>query len=288
MSLILANKNKSNSHDPLCESERLDGLRRASMFKTLCKNHERISKDNDVRMVKYAFLIMRNDKSQGQDYAGLLKSLMRLYLNRYRRRHSGKRVLGYSWILNIESSTGLPYLHVIFYVSKETYDTCLDEEFIPEAGRILSELFYVPYENWDKPESTEDDVNDIKDLGYYWMVVCESEGITGAVVSYNHDKGRYILSHGKHPYLKHLKDTPLLTDLNGSSVFLSKINAGSGQNDNGLSYFKILAREAFLTSGERSYGVSHKRVKQVSENERLTIPEKGTGNGIKKLLNDDL
>jgi len=238
-------------------------------------------------MVKYAFLITDDQSLTEQDYADRLKSLMRLYLNRYRRRHSGKRVLGYSWVLNVESSNASPYLHVIFYVSNETYDACPDEEYIPEAGKKLPKLFYVAHEDWNKPESTEDDVNDIKDLGYYWMVVCESEGCTGAVVSYNHDKGRYILSHGEHPYLKHLKDTPLLTDLNGSSVFLSKINAGSSQNDNGLSYFKILAREAFLTPGERSYGVSHKRVKQASENVPLTIPETDTDDGIKKSLNDN-
>lgn len=261
------------------------------IYTSLLGNHERVTQSGDVKLVRFAFLV--NDPEgrkkltpdQAIVHARLLKSLIRLYFNKYRRRRSGKRVLGYSWVMHTEQYRNKPYLHIVFYVTSTAYDEMMPEP-RNEAQVMLPDVSNdsVEKSSLNVPESV---LSVISDLGHYWTVICQSKGYSGAAVSYNIDKGRYQLSHGEHPHLDYLKDFDIFQDLNDGHEGLVTQKLDISGNRVYL-YLRLIASEAYFLPKERSFGVSYRGKKEVSENVPLTIPETGNENGIKKALNDDL
>lgn len=230
----------------------------------LLDNHDRVTQLHDVRLVRFAFLV--NDpegrhkltSNQAAVHARLLKSLFRIYLNKYRRRRSGKRVLGYSWVMHSEQYCNKPYLHIVFYVSPDTYDELM--------LKPHSETITLPSDSLE-PNAEKDPekaLSIISDIGYYWTIVCHSNGLTGAAISYNLDKGRSLLSHGEHSHITLLEDYDILADLNGDQhTVLLKLDISDKRV---YVYFRQIAQEAYFLPKERSFGVSYSVKKQISKN----------------------
>lgn len=264
--------------------------RLAVIYTSLRNNHVRVTQSGDVRLVRFSFLM--NDPEERKKltpeqaivHARLLKSLIRIYLNKYRRRRSGKRVLGYSWVMHTEKHRNKPYLHIVFYVTPAAYD-----EMMPEPR---NEVQVIPSDVSDdsthkvSQKAAESVLSVVSDLGHYWTVICTSKGYSGAAVSYNLDKGRSLLSHGEHPHIELLKDCDVMTDLNGDEDYvLLKLNI---EDKRVYGYLQQISKEAYFLPKERSFGVSYRSKKEVSKTVPLTIPETDTENGIKNILNSNL
>jgi len=234
--------------------------RLAIIHAALLDNHERVTQSGDVRLVRFAFLVNDPDErnrltpEQAITHARLLKSLIRIYLNKYRRRRSGKRVLGHSWVMHTEQNRNKPYLHIVFYVTSSAYDEMMPEprnEVQVMTSDVSTGLSVKPAEK--SPESI---LSVISDLGYYWTMVCQSEDRTGAAVSYNIDKGRILLSHGEHPHIELLKDYDVIMDLNGDEDYvLLKLDIADKRV---YGYLKQISQEAYFLPKERSFGVSYR------------------------------
>jgi len=230
---------------------------------SLLNNHERVTQSGDVRLVRFAFLV--NDPEERKKltpeqaivHARLLKSLMRNYLNKYRRRRSGKRVLGYSWVMHTEKNRNKPYLHIVFYVISTAYD-----EMMPEPR---NEVQVIPSDVSDDStqKASESALSVISDLGHNWTVICQLGGYSGAAVSYNIDKGRSELSHGNHPHVEWLESYEVMEDLNGDEDYvLLKLNITDKRV---YGYLKQISQEAYFLPKERSFGVSYRGKKQESK-----------------------
>jgi len=230
---------------------------------SLLDNHERVTQSGDVRLVRYSFIVhdpddrKRLNPEEAITHARLLKSLIRIYLNKYRRRRSGKRVLGYSWVLNSERYRNKPYLHIVFYVPANAYD-----EMMPEPRHEVQAVS-ADVSDDSTQKASESVLSVISDLGHYWTVICQSKGYSGAAVSYNIDKGRSELSHGNHPHVELLKDYDVLRDLNGDEDFVKlKLDVTDKRV---YGYLKQISHEAYFLPKERSFGVSYRGKKQESK-----------------------
>lgn len=249
--------------------------RRDIIYKALKNNHDRVTLSEEIKVVRFAFLV--NDPEgrkilkpeQAIVHARLLKTLIRKYLNKYRRRRSGKRVIGYSWVMHTERDRNKPYIHILFYVSATAYDEMMPEP--RHEAQVVSSEQSGEFVEVSTQKATDNALSVISDIGYYWTAICSSEGHTGAAVSYNIDKGRKLLSHGDHPHLKLLEHYDIVTDLNGDDAHvLNKLHVTDKQV---YRYLYRISQEAYFLPKERSFGVSYRGKNKVSENEPLTIPE---------------
>lgn len=235
----------------------------------LMSNHERVTKLGDTYLVKYAFLLNDPEDRTGfkeerlsLSHAELLKSLMRDYLNAYRKRKSGKGVLGYSWMLQSEAHRQIPYIHILFYLkadmnnarmpikrqSKSLEATVTDSDKYNDVIARFAKFFQL--------EASEEVLSVVSDLGSFWVSICEKNGLKGACRSYNFDRDSEQLNHGQHRYIDKLNKNYISNDINGSHRIMSKLVSEVGDTKSIRDYFNCLSQEAYFLPNERSYGVS--------------------------------
>ncbi|MEX9612453.1 hypothetical protein AB7Y92_20615 [Providencia manganoxydans] len=241
-----------------------EDYRKYKIYSKLISNHDRVTKLFDVQLVKYAFLLSDPEGKQSLFdnesilHAKHLKKFIRLYLNKYRKRTSGKNVVGYSWVLQTEAYRGIPYLHILFYLKAEMYNKDMPIH-IP-TGLPFERFAYAFLDDNEKREQQKaygECLSVISDLGWYWTHICSQNGFEGTCVSYNLDKDRVLLSHGNHRYIERLKDFgDLYPDINGSSFIQNKLCSVINDRASVNGYFHYLANEAYFLPRERSYGTS--------------------------------
>jgi len=235
----------------------------------LMSNHERVTKLGDIYLVKYAFLLNDPEGRKGfkeerlsLSHARLLKSLMRDYLNAYRKRISGKSVLGYSWVLQSEAYRKIPYIHILFYLKADMNNARMPikrqlKSLEPtvtgsdEYSDVISR-----FTKFFQLKASEEVLSVVSDLGMFWVSICKKNRFEGACVSYNFDRDGEQLNHGQHRYIDKLNKDYISNDINGSHRIMSKLVSEVGDRQSIRDYFNCLSQEAYFLPNERSYGVS--------------------------------
>jgi len=245
---------KSNTED----------YRKHKIYSKLINNHDRVTKLFDVQLVKYAFLLSVPEGKRSLNdnesilHAKHLKKLIRLYLNKYRKRTSGKNVVGYSWVLQTEAYRGIPYLHILFYLKAEMYNEDMPIHTPTDLPfERFSYAFLDGSEKREQQKACGECLSVISDLGWYWTHICSQNGFEGACVSYNLDKGRLMLSHGNHRYIDKLKEFVHVTqDINDSSFMKNKLCSDISNRSLVIGYIERLSKEAYFIPNTRAYGTS--------------------------------